>query len=128
VHDAGNRAAVLRLDDEHIAAVPLGDDLLLEILRGLLPAQIRLERAAQARPLFAETLAYQPQFGARAVEHVARRFDLLADLAGFALERRSVGGDALERRKRPRRAANPAAGVVHRIEKIGQRDKTQRFE
>ena len=29
VHDAGNGGAMLGADDEHVAAVPIGDDLLL---------------------------------------------------------------------------------------------------
>ena len=39
VHDPGNRAAMLRLDDQHVAAVAFGDDLILEVLRRLLAAQ-----------------------------------------------------------------------------------------
>ena len=53
----GMRAAVLGLDEEHVAAVPLGDDLILQILRGVLAAQVRLERAAQPRALLAEAIA-----------------------------------------------------------------------
>ena len=53
----GIDAAVLGLDDEHVAAVPLGDDLILQILRGFLAAQIRLERAAEARPLLPQPVA-----------------------------------------------------------------------
>ena len=41
--------AVLGLDDEHVAAVAVGDDLVLQVLRGVLAAQERLERAAQPR-------------------------------------------------------------------------------
>jgi hypothetical protein len=72
-------------------------------------------------------LANQPQLGAGAVEHVARRSDLLADLAGFPFGRRDVGGPASATGTTPR-AADPGAGLVHRIEKVGQRDEAQRFE
>ena len=57
MHDARNRGAVLGADDEHVAAVAIGDDLLLQVLRRVLAAQVRLERAAQPRPLLAQAIA-----------------------------------------------------------------------
>ena len=80
VDDAGNGAAMLGLDDEHVAAVPLGDDLVLQILRRVLAAQVRLERAPQPGPLLAEPIADDLQFGARVIDHVARRIDLVPRL------------------------------------------------
>jgi hypothetical protein len=49
VDDARYRAAMLRLDDEDIAAVPLGDDLILQVLGCVLAAQIRLEQKLRSR-------------------------------------------------------------------------------
>jgi hypothetical protein len=63
VHDAGDRPAVLGADDEHVAAAAVGDDLLLQILRGVLAAQVGLERAAEARPLLPQTIAKALQLG-----------------------------------------------------------------
>ena len=60
VDDARNAAAMLGLDDEHVAAVALGDDLILQVLRRFLAAQVRLERAAQPRPLLPQPIADQP--------------------------------------------------------------------
>ena len=36
------------LHDEHVAAVALGDDLILQVLRRVLAAQVRLERRCAA--------------------------------------------------------------------------------
>ena len=47
----GIDAAMLGLDDEHVAAVAVADDLVLQIARGVLAAQIRFERRSQPRPL-----------------------------------------------------------------------------
>ena len=57
VNDAGNRRAMLGLDDEHVAAVAVADDLILQIARGVLAAQIRFERRSQTRPLLAQLRA-----------------------------------------------------------------------
>jgi hypothetical protein len=64
VHDAGNPASMFRSDDEHIAAVALGDDLFLQILRGIFPAKIRFERATKPRALLAQAISYQLQLRA----------------------------------------------------------------
>ena len=49
VHDARDRRAMLAAHDQHVAAVAIGDDLLLQVLRGVAAAQVRFERAAQPR-------------------------------------------------------------------------------
>ena len=117
VHDARNAAAVLGLHEQHVAAVALGDDLILQVLRRLLAAQVRLERAAQPRLLLAQPIADQPQLRARVVDDLARRVDLLAHLRRLALERRGAGGGGVEQRKRSRRAADAGARLVDRVEK-----------
>ena len=53
----GDAAPVLCLDEDHVAAVPLGDHLLLQVLPRVLAAQVRLERAAQPAPLLAQAIA-----------------------------------------------------------------------
>ena len=76
VDDAGNVAAVLRSDDEHVAAVAFGDDLILEVLRRVLAAEVRLERAAQAGALLPQPIANGFQLRTRVVDDFARRVDL----------------------------------------------------
>ena len=98
VHDAGNAGAVFGLHDEHVAPVALGDDLLLKILGRFLAAQIRLERAPQARLLLPQPLADQLQLGARMIDDFARRVDLVADLRDFALEGRQARAHLVEQR------------------------------
>ena len=128
VHDAGNRAAMLRLDDQHVAAVAFGDDLILQVLRRLLAAQEGLERSAEPRPLFPLALADQFQLGTRVIRHVARRLDLLPHGRRFALERGDGAGHRFEQRKRARRATDAGARILDRIEKIRERQQPQRFE
>ena len=122
VDDAGNRAAVLGADDEHVAAVAVGDDLLLQVLRRVLAAQVRLERAAQPRPLLAQPIADAPQLRARVVDDLAGGIDLAADVGDLALERRgrcrrwragagkrcARAADRGARRRRPRRGSRRA--------------------
>ena len=128
VHDAWNRAAMLRLDDQDVAAVAFGDDLILQVFRRLLAAQEGLERAAEPRPLFALALADQFQLGARVIRHVPRRLDLFPDGHRFALERRDGAGHRVEQGKRARRATDGGARILDRIEKICERQQPQRFE
>ena len=59
------------LDDQHVAAVPLGDDQVLQVLRGVAPAQIRFERAAQPAALLAEAIPDAPQGWTGIIDHVA---------------------------------------------------------
>ena len=114
---------MLGLHDEHVAAVALGDDLILQVLRGLLATQIRLERAAQPRPLLAQPLANELQLGARVVDHLARRIDLVARLRDLALERRGAAARLLEQRKRAGDTANRGARLVDRFEKCRERSR-----
>ena len=102
----GIAAAMLGLHDQHVAAVALGDDLVLQILRRLLPAQIRLERAAQTRPLLAQPVANHLQLRARVVDHLARRVDLVAHLRDFALERRGAAAGRSSSGNDPARPAD----------------------
>ena len=74
-------------DDQHVAAVAIGDDLVLQILRGVLAAQVGLERPAQPRALLAQPIADAPQLRARVVDDLAGRIDLSANIGDLALER-----------------------------------------
>jgi hypothetical protein len=119
---------MLRLDDEHVAAAPFRDHLVLQVLRGVLPAQVRLERRPQARALLSQPLADVLQLVAGRVEHVAGRIDLLADLAGLALERSGAARGRLEVRKRSRGAADGRTRFVHGIDERRERQETRRLE
>ncbi len=105
VDDARNRGAVLGADDQHVAAVAVGDDLLLQVLRGVLAAQVRFERPAQPRPLLAQPIADASQLRARVVHHLAARVDLAADVGDLALE----GGRPVRDRAEDRTCAARAA-------------------
>ena len=100
VHDAGNRRPVFRADDEHVAPVAVGDDLLLQVFRRVLAAQVGLERPAQPRALLAQAIAQALQLRTGIVDDLARRIDLAADVGDLALE----GRGALDHRR-------PAAGT-----------------
>jgi len=128
VHDAGNAAAVLGLDDEHVAAVPLGDHLLLQVFRRLLAAEVRLERGAQPRSLFPQAVAQQFQLRARIVDDVAGRVDLGADLRHLVPERLRASAGRVEKGERTGHAAKQGARFVNRFEKRGELDEPCRFE
>ena len=128
MHDAGNPAAMLGLHEEHVAAVPFRDDLVLQILRGVLAAQVRLERASQARALLAQPLPNELQLGARMVDDITRRVDLVARLRRLAFERLGAAARGFEQRKRSRRASDSSPRFVDRIEKRSEREQAERFE
>ena len=88
VDDSRNRGAMLAADDEHVAAVAVGDDLLLQILRRVPAAQIGLERAPQPRALFTQPIPQAGQLRARIVDDLVRRADLAADVGDLVLEGR----------------------------------------
>ena len=110
------------------AAVALRDDLILEVFRGVLSTEERLERAAQPCPLLPQAIANAFQLGARVVGDLARRIDLVADLRSFASKRRRAGACRLEQRKRAGRASNRPARLVDRVEKVCEGDQTKRLE
>ncbi len=126
--DAGDRRAVFRADDEYVAAVAVGDDLLLQVLRGVLAAQVRLERAAQARPLFPESIAEALQLGTGVVRHLARGVDLATDVGDLALERRGPFDHRAEQRERRPVATDAGDRRVDGREERGEPDQVQRFE
>ena len=86
MHDAGDAAAMLGLHHEHIAAVALGDHLVLQVLRRVLSAQVGFERATQPGPLPPQLVADGAQLRAGVIHHLARPVDLVARLGDLALE------------------------------------------
>ena len=90
----GIDGAMLGLDDEHVAAVAIADDLILQVARRVLAAQIRLERRAQPRALLAQLRAQARQLGAGVVVDLAGRIDLAAHFGDLVLERSAALRDA----------------------------------
>ena len=110
VHDAGNAAPMLGLHDEHVAAVALGDDLVLQVLRGVLAAQVGLERAAQPASAAGAAVPDDPQLRAGVIDDIARRVDLVARPRRLSPLNEAIGALAAieEREGRRRRAGWPS--------------------
>ena len=104
----GIARAVFRADDEHVAAVAVGDDLLLQVLRRVLAAQVGLERAAQTRALLAQPIANALQLRTGIVHDLAAGIDLAAHVGDLALERGGRFDDRAEQRERRAGAADAA--------------------
>ena len=128
MNDSGNGRAVLRLHDQHVAAVAIGHHLILQIPRRLFAAQVRLERGAQAGPLLAKLGAKPVQLGARRIVHLAGRVDLLPHVRDLIFERPAVLGDGFQGGKRSADAADVCARQRHRVEKFGECQQPQRLE
>ncbi|OLD17633.1 MAG: hypothetical protein AUJ01_08710 [Acidobacteria bacterium 13_1_40CM_3_65_5] len=128
VHDARDAAAMLGLHHQHVAAVALGDDLVLQVLCRVLAAEVRLERRPQPRALLSQSIPNPLQLGTRIVDHVAGGIDLLAYLRRLIFERRRAAARRVEQRKRRRHAADRRARFLDRVEKRRQREQPRRFE
>ena len=61
VHDARHVATMLGSHHQHVAAVSLGDNLFLQVLRGVLAAHELIERRAQPLALLPQVVADAPQ-------------------------------------------------------------------
>ena len=119
----GIDGAMLGADDEHVAAVAIGDDLLLQVLRRVLAAQVGLERAAQPRALLAQPIADAPQLRARIVHDLAGGIDLAADVGDLRLERRGRRRRCAreERERAARRGGSPAHVASTEARNVGER-------
>ncbi len=127
VHDAGHVAAVFRAHHQHEAAVALGDDLVLQVLRGA-AARVMLERAAQLLALLAQLVADPAQLGARLVENLAAGIDRLPDRPDFILERGHLGDELAQDRKIRAGAADARARLVDRVDEVGDHAQLHRLE
>ncbi len=128
VDDSRDRRAMLRFDDQHVAAVAIADHLILQILRGLFSAKVGLQRGSQARPLLAELRPQAGQFGAGRIIDFAGRIDLAADLGDLRFELPAAFGDGLQRGKRAADAPDVGAGKRDGIEKVRECDQSQRLQ
>ena len=128
VDDAGNGRPVLAADDEDVAAVAIGDDLLLQVLRRVPAAQVRFQRAAQARPLLAQAIAQVRELRAGIVDDFAGGSDLAPDVADLVLERGRGLGDGGEQGKAAARFPDRGTRGIDRGEKSRQIEERLRFE
>jgi hypothetical protein len=119
---------MLAADDEHVAAVAVGDDLLLEVLRRVPAAQVGFERSAQARPLLAQTIAQVRELRAGIVDDLVGRTNLAADVGDFVLERGRRFGDRGEQGKPGADLAHGAARALDRRQEPGEVDERQGLE
>ena len=104
VHDAGHVAAMLGADHQHVAAIALGDHLLLEVFRRVLATHELLERGAQPVAFLAQPIADASQLGARVVEHLPRCIDRAPHGCDLLLE----AGDARRRYRSGSETTPPA--------------------
>ena len=129
MHDSRDRAAVFGAHDQHVAAVAIGDDLLLQVLRRVLAAQVGLERAAQprrclrsrSRMLFSSGLASSTTSPAgsilRRTSAISRSND--ADRVGDRAQDRKVPRAADARRRwRPPTRGSRESEQVRRLERV----------
>ena len=128
VHDAGYCRAVFRTHHQHVPAVAIRDDLLLKVLRGVFPAQVRLQRSPQPRLLLAQPIPNAPQLGAGVVHDLAGRIDLPTDIREFALERRRRLRHGAQDRKRCAGAPNAGRRRLDRSEEGREREQRQRLQ
>ena len=103
--------AVLGAHHQHEAAVAVGDDLVLQVLRrvlvrgGTTPACL-----CRRGPLPPEAFADRLQLGAGVVDHLAGRLDLVPRFGDLAAERRPAFGQGLQGRERVLGPADGGAG------------------
>ncbi len=95
VHDSRNGGAMFGANHEHVAPVAVRHDLLLEILRRVLAAEVRFQRSAQPRPLLPQPLPDRLQRRARIVDDFAGLVDLPADVGRLRARRRRSNRQSL---------------------------------
>ena len=120
VDDARDRRAVLRLDDEHVATAPVGDDLFLKVASGLLSSKVGFERATEPRSLLAQALADRSQFGARMIHDLTGGLDLAANLGHLLLEGAHALSDGTQNRERAGGLADGSARMLNRRQEISE--------
>ena len=126
--DARDRGPVFGADHQHVAAMAIRHDLLLQIFRGVLAAEVRLQRAPQPRPLTPEAVANAPQLRRGIVDDLTGGIDLAEDVGDLVIEGGRPLRDRAEEWKRCARPADrPARGGDGRQE-VGERDQMKWFE
>ena len=113
---------------EDVAAVALGDDLFLQVLRGVAAAQVRLERPAQPLPLAAKLVSHAGQRWTRIVLDVAVLADGLAHAGVLVDEARGPARDGRQGRQAGGGALHERGGAIHRVEEVGEREQAERLE
>ncbi len=126
--EPGDRPAMLRAHDDDEAAIALGDDLVLQVLRRVPAAQVRLQRAAQPLPLPAQLVAQVRQRRTRIVHHLAVLTDGLAHAGVLVGEPRGASGDGSQGRQSRGGAFDERRRAIHRFEEVRERQQAKRFE
>ncbi len=117
VHDSGNRGAMFGSNDEHVASIAIRDDLLLQVFRCVLAAQIGFQRAAQAGALFPQSIPHASELRTCVVHDLAGRIDLAADVGYLRVERGRRVSNRAKNRTGAAGASDRRAGHVDRCEK-----------
>ncbi len=128
VHETRQRRPMLGLHEQHETAVPLGDDLILQVFRRVAAAQVAVERLAQLRALPPEAIANRAERGARVIGHIAGGLDRLAHARDLVLEGSGLADQPLQPRQLARSPPHRARRGFHRLEIVGQREQPERFE
>ncbi len=96
VDDPGELAAMLRLQEQHVAVVAGGDELVLKHAVGVLPAQEALHHARELRLQAQEAAAHLQEPRRGVVRHLPRADDGLADGPGHRAQVADAGGQVAE--------------------------------
>ena len=115
-------------DHQHVAAIALGDDLFLEILRRVAAAQVGLERPPQPLSLPSKLVPDARQRRTGIVLDVAVLADGLADPGVLDLEPRGPARDGREGRQSGGGAFHQRRGAIDRVEEVGQSEQPQRLQ
>ena len=115
--------------EQHEAAVALGDDLFLQVLRRLAAAEKRSEGVAQALSLLSQALPDRAELRRRAVHDLALVVDGRLDAGDLVLERPAPLDEGPERRERPGvRLPDGGARRIDRSEEGGEAAQLPRLE
>ena len=117
---------MLGLDDEHIPAVAIADDLILQVTDVPLPR--RYVRASSAAALALAQLRAQARQSGWRYRFTRRRIDLASSLADLVLERSAILCERLQCGKGATDAADGGARERERIEKLRECQQPQRVE
>ncbi len=128
VDDAGDGVLMFGAHHHHIPATAVGDDLVLEIFRGVAPPGKSLERGSQLRPMTPQCVTNIAQCRARIVGDVARRRDRAARAGSFVGKRCGRRHEVAQQGGRWAQATNRLAGIVHGIHEGRETDQRQRIE
>ena len=130
---------MLGAHDDHVAAVAIGDDLILQVLRRVAPARQALERRAQLRARCRRSASRMSRSAGLASSWTSPDgMDRAADGGGLRRERRdarrrwrraagcvALRRDARRRPIRPNRESAPGRAAASGVERLGPRRRAR---